>query len=101
METVSNELGDSELGNFEGEVKHVEVRNPAAKVLKRSESPAIEAAVLATKIVEGMRKGKQEVAKKFFGKLIDVGGSTDLDPEERQLMGELVKLLGGRFGWRR
>jgi len=54
-------------------VKNVEILNPSVHPFRRSELFAIEAAVLATRIEEALKKGRRETAERLFLELGEYG----------------------------
>lgn len=68
---ISDELGPSEVAHLTADVKEIEVGNPCIHPFRRSESFVIESAVLATKITEALKRGKEKIAKKMFRKLAE------------------------------
>lgn len=101
-EKISDELGASEVAHFEAEVKYIDVQNPNVRPLRRSESLVIESAILATKIMEAMRRGRKEIAKTIFNKLSKHKKRSELvtpDSKDSRLITKIVSSLARRFGW--
>jgi hypothetical protein len=63
---ISDEIGSSEVAHITAKVKNIEILNPGVHPLRRPESFAIEAAVLATRIREALKNNRRETAKKLF-----------------------------------
>lgn len=63
---ISDEIGSSEVAYITARVKNIEVINPSIHPFKRSEFFVIESAILATRIKEALKNGRDEVAKKKF-----------------------------------
>jgi len=70
---ISDEVGSSEVANVIMGVKNVEILNPSVHPFRRSELFAIEAAVLATRIEEALKKGRRETAERLFLELEEYG----------------------------
>ena len=63
---ISDEIGNSEVAYITARVKNIEVINLSIRPFKRSEFFVIESAILATRIKEALKNGRDEVAKKKF-----------------------------------
>ncbi len=63
---ISDEIGSSEVAYITARVKNIEVINPSIHPFKRSEFFVIESVILATRIKEALKNGRDEVAKKKF-----------------------------------
>lgn len=63
---IADEIGSSEVAHITARVKNIEVINPSIRPFKRSEFFVIESAILATRIKEALKNGRDEVAKKRF-----------------------------------
>lgn len=63
---ISDEIGSSEVAYITARVKNIEVINPSIHPFKRSKFFVIESAILATRIKEALKNGRDEVAKKKF-----------------------------------
>lgn len=63
---IADEIGSSEVAHITARVKNIEVINPSIRPFKRSEFFVIESAILATRIKEALKNGRDEVAKKKF-----------------------------------
>jgi hypothetical protein len=63
---ISDEIGSSEVAYITARVKNIEIIKPSVHPFKRSEFFVIEAAILATRIKEAVKHGKDEVARKKF-----------------------------------
>lgn len=101
-EKISDELGALEVAHFEAEVKYIGMQNPNVRPLRRSESLAIESAILATKIIEAMKKGREEIARDIFDKLSEHKKRSELntpDSKDSRLITKIVDSLARRFGW--
>jgi hypothetical protein len=101
LDRVSDELGTSEVGHFEGEVKNIHAGRAGVRALRRTESPVVDSAVLATKIATAVEKGKRGLAEGMFEKLKKRRGAAPPGSKEHHLITELVELLGRRYGWGR
>lgn len=69
IENISDEIGTSEVAYITASVKNIGVVNPSIRPFKRSEFFVIESAILATRIWEAFKNGRNEIAKK---KLIEL-----------------------------
>lgn len=67
---ISDEIGSSEVAYVTARVKNIAVINPSIHPFKRSEFFVIESAILATRIKEALKNGRNEVAKRKFLELI-------------------------------
>ena len=68
---ISDEIGSSEVAYVTARVKNIEVINPSIHPFKRSEFFVIESAILATRIKEALKNGRDEVAERKFLELSD------------------------------
>lgn len=99
---ILDELGESEAAYFVAGVKCIDLQKPCARALRRSESLAIESAVLATKIVVAMKNGKQKNAKHLFLEIAKHKERCALigSKQDSHLITSIVESLRRRFGWR-
>lgn len=101
-EQISDKLGTSGVAHIEAEVKCIDIQTPGVRAFKRSESFVIQAAVLATKIIEAMRKGKVEIAREIFREIVGYKKKCErIAPGSKDscVITEIVDSLGRRFGW--
>ena len=68
---ISDELGPSEVAYLTAGVRDIEVGNPTTHPFKRSESFVIESAILATRILEALKRGREKTAKEMLNKLAE------------------------------
>lgn len=72
VSTLSDEIGTSKVAQIRANVKNIEVRNQKIHPFRRSELYLIESAVLATRVMEALRRGKRVIARKFLARLNDI-----------------------------
>lgn len=99
---ILDKLGASEVAYFMARVKCVDMQKPAARAIRKSESLAIESAVLATRIVVAMKRGKEKIAKKMFLKIVKYKEKSALvgpNQKDSHLITKIVESLRRRFGW--
>ncbi len=99
---VTDQLGTSEVGYFETKVKCVEVGNLGVRAIRRTESIGVESAILATKIIEAMKKKKKKISYQMFHKLLKYKedykrGSPN--SKDYPVIEKIVAALSRRFGW--
>ncbi|MFQ6129482.1 MAG: DUF447 domain-containing protein [Candidatus Hadarchaeaceae archaeon] len=98
---ISDEIGSSEVAYVTARVKNIDVINPSIHPFKRSEFFVIESAILATRIKEALRNGRNEVAKKKFLELceyVERCRRIAPDSEELNLMIKMKDLFKNEMG---
>lgn len=103
MEEIFDELGKSEVAHIETEIKHIEAQTSHVQPFKRSESFVIESAVLATKVLETMKKGKVKTGARIFREIVSYEKKCRLvasDSEDCRVISKIVSSLARRFDWR-
>jgi hypothetical protein len=100
IEKVSDEFGVSEISYFETGVKHIDIRKPRLRVqvIDKSRPGVLRGAVLATKIIVAVKKGRTEKAREVFDLLSKISKRIKR-PKEKLLMAKVVEALGRRYGW--
>lgn len=102
-EKISNTLGTSEVAHFRAKIKHIDIRVSGARPFKRSEAFVIESAVLATKVLEAMKRGKEEIASKLFREIVEYREKCERvasGSKDSRIIAEIVGSLARRFNWR-
>ena len=100
---IRDKIGESEAAYFIARVKCIDLQKSDAFAIRRSESLAIESAVLATRILVAMEKGKEKAAKDLFLEIVGCKKKCDLSGSHKndlRLITRIVESLKGRFGWR-
>jgi len=98
---ISDEIGTSEVAYITTRVKNIEVINPSIHPFKRSEFFVIESAILATRIKEALKNGRNKVAKKKFLELSEyVEKCRRIAPHSREinLMIKIKNLFKNEMG---
>ncbi len=92
-EQISDELGTAEVAHVTAGVRGIDVRDPDVRPLKRGESPAIESAVLATRIRVALDNGKQELAREMFEKIAELRERAAPGSSDSRLIAEISDSL--------
>ncbi len=64
--SISDEIGASEVANVKGVVKNIEVVKRLPRPFKRADFFLVESAILATRAVKALRRGKNDVAQNLI-----------------------------------
>ncbi len=100
---VLDEIGESEAAYFTARIRCMELKHLDARALLRSDSPAIESAVLSSKIIAAMKNGKESKARKLFSEITKYEQKRALGSsgqEDSRLIVGMIESLRRRFGWR-
>ena len=97
---LRDEIGTSDVAYVKAAVKNIEILKPRIRPFRRTELFLIEVAILATRVMEAMRRGRIEIAKRMFEKLSEfekVCKRIAFESKESRLITNIVNSLKSRL----